>query len=208
MPSFTTIYRAIVMVAAGVIVVKGWQLYGPTTEQLKSAGVRTIELASAVWNQTQPAEASGSAADPRLTAPAKPAAATAPTGVIEPAPLMSPAAGNVDNLPGGASGLATTEPRVDELVKATSAAADDAGVSDRLSPLYSRLKELGASDPQLGPWGSSGEMYRFCCRAALADTPAFTRHFEAVAAEPVGAVEQVVAKVEAWRATQRGSALR
>ena len=189
MPSFTTIYRAIVMVAAGVIVVKGWQLYGPTTEQLKSAGVRTIELASAVWNQTQSAGPSNDAADPRLAAPVVPAAATAPNNVNEPAPLLSPAA--------------PTEAAADQLVNATSAQADNREIDDRLPPLYSRLKELGVSEPQLAAWGSSGEMYRFCCRAALADTPAFTRHFEAVASEPVGAVEQVVAKVEAWRAIQR-----
>jgi hypothetical protein len=49
-------------------------------------------------------------------------------------------------------------------------------------------------------------MYRFCCRASWAGTPAFTRHFEAVAAEPLAAVEQVVAKVEDWRAAQSDSA--
>ena len=33
MPSFTTIYRAAVMLAVGAIVFKGWQMYGPPAEQ-------------------------------------------------------------------------------------------------------------------------------------------------------------------------------
>ena len=66
-----------------------------------------------------------------------------------------------------------------------------------------RLKELGGIEPQLVAWGSSGQLYRFRCQATLADTPSFTRHFEAVAAEPPAAVEQVVAKVEAWRTAEQ-----
>jgi hypothetical protein len=45
-------------------------------------------------------------------------------------------------------------------------------------------------------------MYRCQCRVALGDSPNVTRHFEAVAEKPAAAVEQVVAKVEAWRAMQ------
>lgn len=210
MPSFTTVYRAIVMVAAGVIVVKGWQLYGPTTEQVKSFGVRSIEMANVAWNNLLPTgpESTAAVADPRLsaaTAPA-PATATAPTSVIEPAPLLSVPGGEVGD---AAAGVAATDAVVAPATEDFKAALLPAGVTDRLPPLLSRLEELGATDPQLAPWGSSGEIYRFCCRATLADTPGFSRHFEAVAAEPLSAVEQVVAKVEAWRATQRdGVAIR
>jgi hypothetical protein len=66
------------------------------------------------------------------------------------------------------------------------------------------LAELGAVDPQLGTWGSSGQMYRFCCRVALNEAPQVTRHFESIAAEPLAAVEAVVTKVEAWRTAQEG----
>jgi hypothetical protein len=71
--------------------------------------------------------------------------------------------------------------------------------------LLARLERLGAIEPQLAAWGSGGKLYRFCCRAALAETPQYTRHFESVAAEPLTAVEQVVAKVEAWRVAQSTS---
>lgn len=190
MPSLTTIYRAIVMIVAGVIVVKGWQLYGPTAEQVKSFGVRAIEMAQVALSNEQPTEAEPTARnDPRLAAAPRTALATA--SVVEPAPLFS---GLVGTDEGVATPLAAQVGNISLL---------PAGVADRLPPLYSRLEELGASDPQLRPWGSSGQMYRFCCRAALAGAPSVARHFEAVAAEPIAAVEQVVASVESWRVSHR-----
>jgi hypothetical protein len=69
-----------------------------------------------------------------------------------------------------------------------------------LTMLLTRLAELGGIDPALEPWGTSGNLYRFRCRAALADSPQITRHFEAVAAEQLVAVENVVAEVQSWRA--------
>ncbi len=72
-----------------------------------------------------------------------------------------------------------------------------------------RLEQLGAADTHLSPWGSEGQLFRFSCRAPLANAPTMTQHFESVAAEPSLAVEQVVAKVEAWRVAQRdGGTLR
>jgi hypothetical protein len=76
---------------------------------------------------------------------------------------------------------------------------------DRLPKLLARLEQLGGIDPQLAAWGSSGQLYRFRCRATLADAPNYTRHFEAVAPEPLVAVENVIAKVEAWRTAHRAS---
>jgi hypothetical protein len=70
--------------------------------------------------------------------------------------------------------------------------------------LMNRLAELGAEEPHLTKWGSSGQLYRFCCRASVDTAPTITRHFEAVAAEPLAAVENVIAKVEAWRTAGKG----
>jgi hypothetical protein len=69
-----------------------------------------------------------------------------------------------------------------------------------LTMLLTRLAELGGTDPALEPWGNSGNLYRFRCRATLTDSPQVTRHFEAVAAEQLVAVENVVAKIQSWRA--------
>jgi hypothetical protein len=78
--------------------------------------------------------------------------------------------------------------------------------SDRMSVLQGRLKQLGVVDSKLAQWGSGGQLYRFSCRANLANAANLERHFESVAAEPVTAVEEVLAKVESWRtAEQSGS---
>jgi hypothetical protein len=76
---------------------------------------------------------------------------------------------------------------------------------DALTMLLTRLKELGGVEPALEPWGSSGMLFRFHCRAALAGNPQITRHFEAVAAEQLVAVENVVAKIQSWRAERERS---
>jgi hypothetical protein len=73
----------------------------------------------------------------------------------------------------------------------------------------SRLQKLGVADTNLAPWGSDGHLYRFTCRAPLANAPALAQHFECVAEQPDAAVEQVLAKVEAWQVAQRdGGTLR
>jgi hypothetical protein len=74
---------------------------------------------------------------------------------------------------------------------------------DDVSPLLNRLQDLGGSKAQVSPWGSDGKLFRCSCRANVSDTSLLSRHFEAVAREPAGAVEQVLAKVEAWRAMQQ-----
>lgn len=189
MPSLTTLYRAIVMVVAGVIVVKAWQLVGPTNEQVKSATVRAVELASLAWDSVQPSPQAPSNPDPRLAA--VPRASEPATAHVEPAPLFEPDQNEANSIDSGELAAAAVEPS--ETAPAS---------ADPLSPLYSRLESLGVTEPQLAPWGANGQLYRFCCRAAWADTPSFTRHFEAVAEQPVAAVEQVVAKVEDWRRSQ------
>jgi hypothetical protein len=93
----------------------------------------------------------------------------------------------------------STGPAANQLEQVSSAGSID---SRRMPLLLARLEQLGAVDPQLAAWGSSGNLYRFCCRAALAGSPSYARHFEAVAAEPLAAVEQVVSKVETWRTEQ------
>jgi hypothetical protein len=156
-----------------------------------------MEMASATWNDVQPKEADPTARhDPRRAA--SPVASPA-ASVVEPAPLFSATPSEVQGDRASVSAVAAVPPAAADVADAASLPA---GVADRLPPLFSRLEALGVTDPQLAPWGLSGQMYRFCCRASWAGTPAFTRHFEAVAAEPLSAVEQVVAKVEAWRNIQ------
>jgi hypothetical protein len=210
--SFTTIYRVVVMVAVGAIIFKGWKLYGPTTEQVKSAAVTAVEMAeSTLKSESSAGEKAGSdkggmapafanSKQQSLVAdPARPAAAT-----LTQSTPNAPAAG-ISAAPMPVSPALITPPPVEQSASAPAPATATASTKpeDRVPVLLSQLEKMGAAEPKLAPWGDSGHLYRFSCRAALADSPSLTRHFESVAEEPAAAVEQVVAKVEAWRTAQR-----
>ncbi len=227
MPSLTTLYRAVVMAAVVTIVYQGWTHFGPSTEQVKSIATQAVELAGRAWNETR------SAAGHRTNTVIDPRGAAAQFAVPTPAltaepklpPNMPPATGApplVSSPPGPTPNTpvqGAADPRIaapplpaapvvvpkntnrDITPVAESAKGEDA----RLQTLFSRLEQLGAHDPQLKPWGSSGQLYRFRCSAALVDSPELSRHFESVAAEPVAAVQEVVTAVDAWRTAQRRS---
>jgi hypothetical protein len=186
------------MIATGAIVVMGWLHYGPSTEQAKTFAVAAMDKARAVLGESQrPANDPATLlADPRTMAPplvAGQAPVVAESAPFAPsAPQLVPSANSGPNpLPGTVdSNLATHEPSADE-------------AQNGVDSLLAKLQEIGAADAQVGPWGASGQFYRCCCQAKLAETSPMARHFEAVANEPVAAVEQVVAKVEAWRSQQQ-----
>ncbi|HVT30857.1 MAG TPA: hypothetical protein VHE81_22820 [Lacipirellulaceae bacterium] len=216
MPSFQTIYRVTVMFVVGVIVVKGWNLYGPSAEQVKSGVMKVIDMADTAWkNWQKPDETSPRVADARGTAPAfantKPqlpttAPATPPLSMAPGASLLSPVpAANATTDAGITPAASTTANQATPAPPA--AAQQSAEPADRVPALLSRLQQLGAADPKVAPWGSSGHLFRCSCGAVLADSHAFTQHFEAVAAEPAAAVEQVVAKIEAWKTARNDASL-
>lgn len=196
MPSIKTVYRAIVMIVTGVLVVKGWQLYGPSNEQAKTMALAVLEKARAAWN--------GSAEN----------GAGSPPAIADPRPVQAPVV--ADALPvvsppvGPAPQLVPLENEGEDKLGST---GEDSSVpspstlelkSKGVTTLLARLHELGGANAQVTPWGSSGKFYRCYCRANLAESSPMARHFEAVAEAPIEAVEQVVAKVEAWRTEQRG----
>jgi hypothetical protein len=65
-----------------------------------------------------------------------------------------------------------------------------------------RLRELGATYYLLETWGSSGDRYRFFCKMSLAGNADYNRNriFQATAADPLRAMQDVLAQVEQWRA--------
>lgn len=194
MPSLTTVSRAIVMIVAGVIVVKGWQLYGPSNEQVKNFAAAALETAQTAWNGTAASGNEPPVVDPR-SAPPTLAGNAEPRvqPLIESAPQLAP----LPKESADSSALAGTFPA--PVVGAPPAATDE----QMVAKLLAQLQQLGAADAHVVPWGSSGQLYRCFCKAKLAIASPLARHFEAVAGEPTAAVEQVVAKVEAWRTEQQ-----
>lgn len=60
----------------------------------------------------------------------------------------------------------------------------------------SLLKKLGVAQYALEKWGAG---YRFKCAVPLGDNPDFTRQFEAIDADPLATVRQVVGEVSSWQ---------
>jgi hypothetical protein len=200
MPTFKTLLRAAVMLVAAILIVKGWQLHGPTTQQLKTWTARIAERVHvALSDQPQLAPANGEPlgeAKPLKQLPVTlPIVVPPATSRLEEGEFLAVPPLNSD--PAQTGGTTTRN--------STANAAPRVMHSDRMPTLLARLEQLGAVDTQLAPWGQSGSLYRFCCRAARTDMPRFTRHFESVAAEPHLAVEEVVAKVEAWCSQRQAS---
>jgi hypothetical protein len=204
MPSTQTFFRLLVMVGIGVVAVKGWHLYGPTNEQVKKTVTQAVEVVRGAISSRQQSTADAKP-DPRLT--------PRPSDVNQSAMTMAPAPAAVTpSTPmsqAEAPKLLTDQGAAPITPISPTAISPPAGPTDRLPGLMSRLQKLGAADTNLARWGSDGHMYRFSCRAPLASAPAMTQHFESVADQPTVAVEQVLAKVEAWQVAQRdGGTLR
>lgn len=83
----------------------------------------------------------------------------------------------------------------------------ETGYSELLDPwqkecqqLGRYLEELGATEYQLEIWGDQGRLYHFQCEVkVLPEGQLWTRHFEATASTPAGAMEKVLQDVQQWR---------
>lgn len=84
-------------------------------------------------------------------------------------------------------------------VAAPSVAAPARSAEDRLQELGVRLQRLGATYYVLESWGNDQQLYRCYCKAAVAGSADYTHCFEAIHADPLEAMRQVVRQVEAWK---------
>jgi hypothetical protein len=74
-----------------------------------------------------------------------------------------------------------------------------AEVQRAMESVQQRLQALGAVHYRLETAGPRGEQYYFRCTAALPSNPNYHRYFEATEGDPLRAMEQVLAQIEAWR---------
>jgi hypothetical protein len=221
MASLQTFFRTIVMLATLGIVAKAWYLYGPSVDEMKSIGARVTVVAQEAWtNYWQKPASNPLANDPRVPPTASVPAPFLPTGTpmqpiphgsqhsIPPGVATVQLAGGVpaEIVPLAPSGPSTpwppgTPPEPTRLPADTTAPPQQQDT--RLPAMLERLTKLGVRDQELAAWGSGGELMRFSCNVPWANSPAYSRHFEAVAATPLAAVEQVSAEIAAWQSGQR-----
>ena len=223
MASFQTFFRTVVMLATLGIVAKVWYLHGPSVDEMKAIGSRVAEVAQEAWtNYWQQPSGDGLADDPRLPHVGGAPAPFVPSGsAIQPMPHdpnQTPMAGDstvqlaggipAEIVPVAPSGPSTpwppgAAPEPTRLPADPTAATNETQLASQLATLLEQLVQWGVRDQELAPWGSRGELVRFRCNVPWANSPAYSRHFEAVAATPLAAVEQVTAEIEAWRSGQR-----
>lgn len=66
-----------------------------------------------------------------------------------------------------------------------------------LAEVEARLRNLGASDVRLEPWGSAGQLYRYCAVVPVAGSAEVERHFQSIGSSPDRAALEVLAQVTA-----------
>jgi hypothetical protein len=98
--------------------------------------------------------------------------------------------------PAAAAGGAPIAPQI------TPAVAPAPSLAQQVEPLLVRLRQWGAAEYQLEPWGADARLFRFSCEMPLAGGSPAMQQFEAVAAQPQASIAQVVADVGSWRTTQ------
>jgi len=81
----------------------------------------------------------------------------------------------------------------------TMPAVHPGGENGQFAWFEKKLREYGANYYLLETWGNEGELYRFQCKMAVANNPAYSRHFEAMDRDKLQAMARVLEQVEAWR---------
>lgn len=188
METFRVVYRAIVMACTLVVGAMAYRAYGPELEKLGPVLTRAKQELCDAMSPTP------SSLPPVADAePAPPEQFLPPAGPMVHAPAAPPL---VDPQVQPAGGQ-------EEILPAT-AAEDSSPVARVVRELASR----GVEQYALTPWGEEGRFYRFHCSAPWGGSAGFTRHFEAITADPVLAAEQVLEQVTRWQTASSDQPLR
>ena len=65
--------------------------------------------------------------------------------------------------------------------------------------LKRHLDALGATFYELKKWGNRGELFRFSCLVAPSESHVYKKHFQAIAADEMTAIQTVIAEIEQWK---------
>jgi hypothetical protein len=219
MSSFRTFFRTVVMLATLGLIAKFWHQCGPSFNELKDIGARVRDVAQEEWTKYWQASPNDALAnDPRVpqvgNAPAPFEPQGTPMAPMPHAPQLVPTdqAGSVQlagGIPTDGSPQAVGNPSTPwppappaepmRLPGDIHVPAED----PQLTAALEKLTQWGVRDQELRPWGSTGDLMRFSCSMPWGNSAAYSRHFEAVAATPIAAVEQVAFEIEAWQRGER-----
>ena len=185
--SATTAFRAFLMLACSVAI-----------PVLAIWGASWSEIAKKFQNIRCPAILNLASASPSTPAAASDAPRFAPRGLeIEPqsTPIIAPAL-PVGDRPNSRVGENGTVPCA---AIAPAAPVRSAAVPSDYREIQERLQKLGATYYVLESWGDDQQLYRFCCKMAVAGHADYVHCFEATHSDPLQAMQQVLQQVETWR---------
>ncbi len=199
----TVFFRAAVMLLTLVGLPAAWVYYGPLPTGAQRVVDRFVEVArDALGMQRQSPDHQARDQDkvaPRFNeAPFRQQdAAPARYQQASSASIVS----TVSSLPSSpislvSANLPSTEPKLPT--------SDD--LAGHLEPHFSLLRKLGAANYSLAHWGSEGNLYRFHCSIPFGAEGLMSREFDAIEADPVAAVRQVVGEVTSWQNVQLDAA--
>jgi hypothetical protein len=177
-------FRALVMLLTLVGLPAAWVYYGPLPKNAQRVADRFVEVARDAigWSTPLPAETAQSQTKsaPRFdeVLPTQSELTSVSRATFEGSKAPVQLASAREAIPS----LPQLEP--------------SPGMNDEMQMHLSLLKKLGAAEYSLEKWGDG---YRFKCEIPLGDNVDFTQHFEAIAAEPLVTVRQVVGEVTSWQ---------
>ena len=170
-------FRAIVMLAVLVGLPAAWVYYGPLPASAQRFADRVVEIGRESFAE-------------ETAVPGEVKGITAPRYAFSPEPVR------YDPQVTAASFSSTPEiPRKNN------------SLQDHLEPHLAVLRKLGATEYSLENWGQDEQLVRFRCAVSIGENKDFSRQFEAVAADSLGAVRQIVGEVSAWQNARGGDTL-
>jgi|GEM_PF-1376898 len=205
-----TLFRAVVMLVVLVGLPSAWVYYGPLPPAAMGVVQRTIAAAKQSFGLAAHHSDNTWQDKPSRTAPRFDASLATATGILQkqsadlqaakPLPpvnrdsqfSLASATIPVARQPAGPQKVPVHSPAV-------SPTELDQKLAKQLEPHLSLLRSQGAAEYTLENWGGGGQFYRFRCAIAWGESEDYTRQFEAIAADPMRAVYQVVGEVTAWQ---------
>jgi len=200
-----TVFRAVVMLVVLVGLPSAWVYYGPLPPSAMGVLERTVATAKQSFGWNEQVTTTRWTADSPKTAPRFDALLAQSTQALQQQAAVEQAALPLRPVTRDAqfSLASATVPASNLASKSVAPAAVDEELARQLEPHLSLLRSLDAAEYTLENWGGDGQLYRFRCAVALGGNDDHTRQFEAVHADPLRAVHEVVGEVTSWQNARR-----
>ena len=200
-----TLFRAVVMLVVLVGLPSAWVYYGPLPPSAMGVIERTVATAKQQFGWDTPATATTWLKEPPMTAPRFDASIAQATHTLQQQTTVEQTAQPLPPITQGVthdaqfSLASATVPTTLPAIQSAAPAPVDAEMAKQLEPHLALLRSLDAAEYTLENWGGEEQLYRFRCAVALGDNDDHTRQFEAIHADPLRAVHEVVGEVTSWQ---------